>query len=58
MALAHPITFLLRRVIYAFLITALASHLYTNVLGFMFLTLFMLAFVCYEHQWVHWLVDQ
>lgn len=57
-ALVHPISFLARRVAYAFLITALASHQYTNVLGFMMMSLAMLAYACYEHQWEHWLVDQ
>ena len=48
-AIVHPMIFLVRRVAYAMLITAFATHMYTNILGFMLLTFGMLAYACYEH---------
>ena len=47
-----------RRIVFALLVTVLASYMYLNVLGFMFLALCSLGYACYEHQWEHWLIDQ
>lgn len=56
-ALAHPTTFLMRRVIFALLVTAMSPFMLTSVLTFMAMTLFVLAFALYEHQWGHWIIN-
>jgi hypothetical protein len=48
-ALVHPIMFLSRRLIYALLIVALSSFMYTSVIVFMLITMVMLGYACYEH---------
>lgn len=57
-ALAHPMTFLVRRVIFAILVTTMSPFMLTSVLTFMAMTLFVLAFALYEHQWQHWIINQ
>ena len=58
-ALVHPIViFLTRRLLFALLIVAFAKFLFTSVLGFMAMSLGVLAYSLYEREWDHWLHRQ
>ena len=50
-AVVHPLSFLLRRVLLATTVVYLGDVRHTGLFLFMGYTLFMLSYACVEHQW-------